>query len=193
MMVHGVCPHWLGYALINPLRRLVEDPRHLLAPLVAEGSTVVEPGCGMGFFTLEIARLVGAGGRVVALDVQPRMLQGLQRRAAKAGLANRIDGRLVSPGKLELDDVIGAVDLVLALHVVHEVPDQRAFFAELRRALRPRGRFLIVEPPGHVTAEDFGLTLATAASVGLSPVDAPLTVRRRRLAALLERNATSMT
>ena len=53
--------------------------------------TVLEPGLGMGFFTLEIARLVSPSGRVVAVDVQRRMIEGLKRRARKTGLFDRID------------------------------------------------------------------------------------------------------
>jgi SAM-dependent methyltransferase len=80
-MAHRVCPWWLGHVLINPLRRLWQDPRKILAPFVREGMTVLEPGPGMGFFTLELARLVGPSGRVVALDVQSKMLDRLKRRA----------------------------------------------------------------------------------------------------------------
>ena len=49
--------------------------------------TVLEPGPGMGFFTLELARIVGPEGRVVAVDVQPKMVEGLQKRARRAGLS----------------------------------------------------------------------------------------------------------
>ena len=62
----GVCPWWAGYILASPLRRLIQDPRSLLAPYVHPGMTVLEPGPGMGFFTLELARLVGPAGRVIA-------------------------------------------------------------------------------------------------------------------------------
>ena len=55
-MAHRVCPWWLGYLLASPLRRLMANPRKLLAPYVHEGMTVLEPGPGMGFFTLELAR-----------------------------------------------------------------------------------------------------------------------------------------
>jgi SAM-dependent methyltransferase len=190
-MAHRVCPWWLGYALINPLRRLLEDPERLLSPLVSDGMTVVEPGCAMGFFTLALARLVGPGGRVVALDVQPRMLAGLRRRAAKAKLADRIDARLATHDSLRLDDLAGAVDVAVALHVVHEVPDQRAFFAELCRALKPCGRLLLVEPRGHVTDGDFAATLADAVAVGFGRVEAPVVARGQRLTAVLERISTS--
>jgi len=71
-MSHTVCPWWLGYVLASPLRRLFLDPVKLLSPYVQAGMTVLEPGPGMGFFTLELARLVGPAGRVVAVDIQPK-------------------------------------------------------------------------------------------------------------------------
>ncbi len=51
-----VCPWWAGYFLASPLRQLFQDPAKILAPYVREGMTVLEPGPGMGFFTLELAR-----------------------------------------------------------------------------------------------------------------------------------------
>ena len=95
-MGHRICPWWLGYVLASPLRRLLQDPVAIVKPYVREGMTVLEPGPGMGFFTVELAREVGASGRVVAVDVQPRMVAGLKRRLAKAGLRERIDTRLAS-------------------------------------------------------------------------------------------------
>lgn len=86
-----VCPWWLGYFLASPLRRFLQDPGAMVAPYVHSGMTVLEPGPGMGFFTLEVARRVGPHGRVVALDVQPRMIGGLKRRLAKAGLLDRVE------------------------------------------------------------------------------------------------------
>src|SRR5689334_13654635 len=88
-----VCPWWIGYILASPLRRLMNSPRQVLDPYVRDGMTVLEPGPGMGFFTLEIARRVGATGRVIAVDIQPRMLAGLEKRAAKAGLLERVEVR----------------------------------------------------------------------------------------------------
>jgi len=172
-MAHRVCPWWLGYWLVSPLRRLREPPRQLLAPHVAPGMMVIEPGCGMGYFTLELARMVGPGGKVVAVDLQPRMLAGLRRRARRAGLAGRIDARLAAPDRLGLDDLAGSADLAVALHVVHEVPDPRRFFAELARALRPGGRVLVVEPRWHVKPADFAAELDAAAAAGLVLVERP--------------------
>src|SRR5713226_6618958 len=82
-MAHRVGPWWLGYFLLNPLRRFGQNPTNILSPHVREGMTVLEPGPGMGFFTLELARLVGSSGRVIAVEIQPKMLVRLKRRAAK--------------------------------------------------------------------------------------------------------------
>lgn len=90
MTKHHVCPWWLGYLLASPIRRLLHDPREILSPHVREGMTVLEPGPGMGFFTLELLRLTGPSGRVVVVEIQPRMLAVLKRRAAKAGLLDRL-------------------------------------------------------------------------------------------------------
>ena len=86
-MSNRVCPWWLGSLLASPVRRWMQgDPVEILKPFVREGMTVLEPGPGMGFFTIPLARLVGASGRVVAVDLQPKMIAGLKRRAAKAYL-----------------------------------------------------------------------------------------------------------
>ena len=58
-MEKAECPRWFGYFLINPFRRFLENPRRILGPLVREGMTVLEPGCGMGYFTLPLGRMVG--------------------------------------------------------------------------------------------------------------------------------------
>ncbi|MCG6963982.1 MAG: class I SAM-dependent methyltransferase [Acidobacteria bacterium] len=183
-MARHVCPWWLGYWLVNPLRRLLENPREILQSFVREGMTVLEPGCGMGFFTLDLARLVGPSGLVVAVDLQERMLAGLRRRAARAGLLQRIDIRKAGPEGLCIGDLENRVDLACLLHMVHEVPDQAAFFAEISAALRPGGRLLIVEPKGHVSQPAFEDSLAMAAQQGLIAVDAPA-LRSGRAAVLI--------
>ncbi len=172
-MASRVCPWWAGYLLASPVRRLYQDPRAILAPLIRAGTTVLEPGPGMGFFTLELARLVGAKGRVVAVDVQPRMLEELRRRARRAGLAERIEARAPVGERLGVDDLAGKVDFVLAFAVVHELPSAEGFFGEAYRALQPGGRMLLAEPRGHVTPEAFARTLSLAAAAGFAPTAHP--------------------
>src|SRR5271157_4508110 len=136
-MAQRVCPWWLGYLLASPVRRLFEDPVRVVAPFVREGMTVLEPGPGMGFFTLELARLVGPSGRVVAVDLQPRMLSVLRRRARRRRLQDRVETRLASEDGMRLADLAGRVDFALAFAMVHEVPDAGRFFGEVAAAVKP--------------------------------------------------------
>jgi len=182
---HRVCPWWLGYLLASPVRKIAYRPAKLLAPYVRAGMTVLEPGPGMGFFTLDLARLAGGTGRVIAVDIQPRMLDRLRRRAARAGVLDRLDLRLVEPGSLGLTDLAGAVDFTLAFAMVHEMPDAAGFFREVAQASKPGACLLIAEPSGHVTASQFAAELQMAADAGFTRVGEPAV--RGNHAALLRR------
>ncbi|HWT83078.1 MAG TPA: methyltransferase domain-containing protein, partial [Candidatus Methylomirabilis sp.] len=184
-MAQRVCPWWLGWLLASPLRRIFEDPAEILAPYVHEGMKVLEPGPGMGFLTIELARRVGASGRVVAVDIQPRMLDGLKRRAFRAGLLERVDARLAHPDSLGVADLADSVDLVLAFAVVHEMPSASSFFAQACSALKRGACLLLVEPSGHVKAAEFDAELKLAAQAGLELVSRPSI--RRSHAALLKK------
>ena len=180
-----VCPWWIGYLLACPLRRFLQDPHAILAPYVREGMVVLEAGPGMGFFTLELARLVGDYGRVIAVDIQPKMLAVLQRRAAKAGLGSRVETRLAPPEQMTLADLAGQVDFALAFAVVHELPDAGRFFRQVGEALKPGGTVLLAEPRGHVGEGQFDQELALAPAAGLAVTDRPEVSRSQ--AALLRK------
>ena len=185
-MAHRVCPWWIGYLLLSPLRRRGQDPNEVLGPHVTPGMTVLDAGCAMGFFTLELARLVGEQGRVIAVDLQERMLRTLAKRAERQGVADRIEPRLCGEDDLGIDDLEGEVDFALAFAVAHEVPDQDGFLVQIRRALQPGGRLLLSEPAGHVDEHEFGQTLAAAERVGFEIVERP-TIRRSRSVLLRKR------
>jgi ubiquinone/menaquinone biosynthesis C-methylase UbiE len=172
-MADHVCPPFIGYWLLNPLRKLLENPIKILGPFVQEGMTVLEPGPAMGFFTLPLARMVGPQGKVVVVEVQQKMLDVLQKRARKKGLVDRIDSRLVKNGDMGLSDLEGKVDFAAAIHVVHEVPDAAAFFKDIFSSLKPGGRLLVVEPKGHVKPKAFAETLDTAEKAGFTRADLP--------------------
>lgn len=172
-MAERVCPWWVGYLLICPLRRFWQDPGEFVGPYVFEGMTVLEPGPGMGFFTLEIARRVGASGRVVAVDIQSRMLDRLKRRAERAGLLDRVDARLARPESMNVGDLAGQVDFIFACAVVHEMPDRAAFFREAVECLKAGGTLLVAEPPGHVKADRFEIELNEATRAGLKLLERP--------------------
>lgn len=166
-MAKRVCPWWIGYFLVSPVRRwLGQDPANILAPYIREGMTVFEPGPGMGFFTLELARRVGPSGRVIAADVQPKMISRLRRRAAQAGLLDRIDTRLISANAMDLSDLLGKMDFTLAFAMVHEMPSAAQFFMEAGALSKPGSSLLLAEPSGHVKHEEFEEELQLAMQAG---------------------------
>jgi ubiquinone/menaquinone biosynthesis C-methylase UbiE len=176
---HCVCPWWFGYLLLSPIRRLRHDPSPILAPYLREGMTVLEPGPGMGFFTLELARRVGPTGRVIAVDVQPKMINGLKRRAATANLAERIDARVTRADSMQLDGLNSRIDFVLAFAVVHEMLEAAVFFAEAAATMKPEARMLLAEPMGQVSEAEFNAELQMAKRAGLE-VEARPPIRRTR-------------
>ena len=185
-MGHRVCPWWLGYLLASPIRRLLQKPEDVVTPYVSPGMTVLEPGPGMGFFTLEMARRVGPAGRVFAVEVQPRMVAGLQRRLGKNGLRERVDLRLAPPDSMNVHDLAGRVDFTLAFAVVHEMPNAERFFAEAAEVSKPGADLLLVEPAGHVKDAAFEEELQSAAQAGFTLTARPAMTRSH--AALLKKN-----
>jgi ubiquinone/menaquinone biosynthesis C-methylase UbiE len=184
-MAEHVCPVWIGYLLASPLRKLIQNPRKILAPYVQKGMTVLDIGCAMGFFSLPMARLVGAEGKVICVDLQEKMLTSLKQRAAKARLTDRIETRLCPKDALGIDDLAQRIDFALAFALVHEVPDAKKLFSEIHTALKPSGKLMIAEPMGRVPEEHFNTSLAGAQQNGFKIIDRP-SISRAHAALLLK-------
>ncbi|MGB8029757.1 MAG: class I SAM-dependent methyltransferase [Terracidiphilus sp.] len=185
-MAERVCPWWLGYWLASPVRKwLMEDPEKLLAPYVRTGMKVLEPGPGMGFFTLPMARMVGPAGRIIAVDIQPQMLRVLERRAQKAGLSGRIETRIAKPEGMGVEHLAGGIDFLLAVAVVHEIPSVEKFFSQAAAVLKPGATLLLAEPTGHVDREKFQSELDAARKAGLEAISE--TAVRKSHAAVLRK------
>ncbi len=167
---HGICTWWIAYTFDNPLRRLIHAPQKVLGNYVKEGMTVMDLGCGMGHFSMGMAGLVGGTGRVIAADLQQKMLDVMERRAQRAGLADRIFPHLCQADHIGIE---APVDFILAFWMVHEVPDQNKFFKQLKSLLTAEGKILIAEPKMHVTAEDLNRTVDIAQSRGLQCIAKP--------------------
>ncbi|MCJ7773402.1 MAG: class I SAM-dependent methyltransferase [Desulfobacterales bacterium] len=171
-MAEHICPWWIGYLLISPLRRLGQNPTKILAPYIKPKMVVLDVGCGMGFFSLDMARLAEKDGKVICVDVQEKMLQSLLKRATKAGLQDRIDHRVCSTDSLNLENMEKAIDFALAFAIVHEVPDAKKFFEQIYSALKPNGLLLFSEPKGHVSKTKFRKTLDIAEGIGFKSSEA---------------------
>jgi ubiquinone/menaquinone biosynthesis C-methylase UbiE len=168
--VPHVCPWWGGFFIDNPLRRWLHNPERIVSPYVEPGMRILDFGCGMGIFSIAMARLVGDGGHVIAVDLQQQMLDVLSSRAAKAGVAQRILTHRCSVDSLDLNE---PVDFALAFYSAHEVPDARRLLTEIHRLLRSEGRFLIAEPIGHVTKNEFARMTTMAEDLGFRSGEGP--------------------
>lgn len=180
-MAQRVCPWWLGYFLASPIRRWIEirDPDAFLSTYVKPGMRVLEPGPGMGFFTIPLARLVGPTGRVFAIDIQPKMLEALRGRVRRAGVQDRVETRLAGASSLGVEELRGTVDFALLYAMVHEVPEPEALFREVAGALKVGGKLLFAEPAGHVDAPHFAEEVEFARRVGFEEVSRPEVAKNR--------------
>ncbi len=179
-----VCPWWIAWTFDNPLRKYLHDPLRILGPYVGDGMTVADIGCGMGYFSVAMAKMVGPEGRVIAVDVQQMMLSLCRKRAYRAGVADRINTVLAAGDDI---NVRGPVDFVLAFWMVHEVKDIPRFLGQLAEVLKPGGKFLYVEPRMHVTQNRFDEILGRARQAAFT-VDARPDIRLSRSAVLVRSN-----
>jgi ubiquinone/menaquinone biosynthesis C-methylase UbiE len=129
--------------LIRDSREREERCSLMLANLgVTPGMVVCDMGCGNGFYSVRLAQMVGPTGRVLAVDIQPEMLELLEKRAAEAKLAN-IEPILGLPHDPRLP--AGEVDLILLVDVYHEFSHPDLMLPAMRRALSPRGVIALLE------------------------------------------------
>jgi ubiquinone/menaquinone biosynthesis C-methylase UbiE len=165
-----VCPAEFSGSLDNFFRKMVHNPRKILEPYIRKNTTVLDLGCGPGYFTSELARMVGEEGRVIAADLQQAMLEKTIRKIRVTDLEPRVEIHKCLDDKIDLSK---KVDFVLAFWMVHEVPDQHHLFGELKSILNPDGRIFIVEPKIHVRERSFNKMIAYAESEGFEIREKP--------------------
>ena len=165
-----ICPWYRVRWFDNALRRLFFDPTKLFGPYVRPGMTVMDVGCGAGFNCLGLARLVGDGGRVIAVDLQPELLGILEARARRAGLSHRIRARQCEADDIEISE---RVDFVNAFWMVHETPSTVDFLHQICSCLKPGRHLFVAEPNSRVSPDAFQLMTELAKGLGLVVADRP--------------------
>lgn len=177
-------PWWFNYFFDNPLRRLFQRPEDILAPWVGPGMRALDAGCGMGFLAIPTARLAGECGAVVAVDVRPRVLAVLRRRAERAG----VDGQTTTLcGSIEELDLDATFDFGLAFWSLHTMDDPARAARRLAAHLEPGALLLVAEPLVHVRRRRFEELTFTVINAGFEVVELPEVPLSH--AALLRRSA----
>ena len=167
-----VCSHKHSIFLDNFIRRIFQNPLKIIGSYIKEGDVVMDIGCGSGFFTIDMAKVVGPKGRVYAVDLQKEMLSKLETKIRKHHFEDRVVLHNCNENSIALEKDVKA-DFVLAFYMVHETPDHKKFLAEIKSVLKPGGKFLIVEPVFHVSKKRFEQFTQTAIDLGYSLLDKP--------------------
>jgi len=170
-MAH-VCPWWFVRSFDNPLRRRFHKPEEIFEAFVRPGMHVLDVGCGAGFNTEGLARLVGPEGLAVGADLQPRMLAMTKERLESRGLLAR--AKLIQSSARDLGLVTETrFGFATAFWMVHEVPDVGRLFEQLRDVLEPGASLLISEPKLHVSRRAFEASVKAAVRAGFKERERP--------------------
>jgi ubiquinone/menaquinone biosynthesis C-methylase UbiE len=165
-----ICPaEWAG-GLDNSIRRLLQNPKKIVKPYINKGMTVLDLGCGPGFFSIEIAKILDDSGKVIAADLQEGMLDRVRQKIRLTRLEQRIELHKCQ------NDTIGVtekVDFVLLFYMIHEVPDTERLLKELISILKPNGKIFIVEPKIHVSKGSFENMIDKSKRLGLEIEERP--------------------
>ena len=107
---------------------------------IRSGQIVLDFGCGLGMYTIPVAKIVGEQGRVYVLDRDREALDQLMQKAESAGLKNV--RRMETSGKRGIDLVDESVDVVLLFDVFHsfyfpQADDRKKLLSEIYRIMKP--------------------------------------------------------
>ena len=165
-----VCPVEGAGGLDNRFRRLFQNPNEILERRIQKGMTIVDLGCGPGFFSIAAAELVGVKGKVIAVDMQEGMLSKVRNKIRGTKIEKRIKLHKCKESKIDISD---KADFLLAFYLIHEVPDQESLFKEIKSILKPDGKALIVEPKFHVSKKAFEETDQLVKKLGFEVIERP--------------------
>ena len=133
------------YRLDGPLRSAIGEAEQLMRLVhLATGSSVLDVGAGTGYLSLPLARAVGDSGCVYCLDTCGELLDVLQAKANRHGLAGRV--RISKGSAVQLDFPSNSLDFVFCSYLLHELDhDATTTLREMHRVLKPGGEVVIAD------------------------------------------------
>ena len=165
-----VCSVWMAYTFDNPLRKLIHNPKKMFKEYVKDGMTVMDLGCGLGCFSIGLAKMVGKKGKVYSVDLQKGMLDRVMKRAKRAGIADIIETHHCSSDKIGIEEKL---DFALAFWMIHETPDALDFLKQIYNILKPDGILYVAEPKKHVSQTSVNELATFAEDIGYQVVEKP--------------------
>jgi len=165
-----VCPVWMAYTFDNPLRKLIHNPKKMFKEYVNEGMTVMDIGCGLGCFSIGLAKMVGKKGKVYSVDLQKGMLDRLMKRLKRTGIVDIIETHQCSADKIGIEDKL---DFALAFWMIHETPDAHDFLKQIHSLLKSGGILYIADPKKHVSQTSINELATFAEDIGYQVIEKP--------------------
>ena len=165
-----ICSHKFAFMLDNFIRSWFQNPGKIVGDYIEPGNTVIDLGCGPGFFSIEMAKMVAPSGRVIAVDMQPQMLAKVERKAKQHGVSECVACHQCEASRIGLDV---KADFILAYYMLHETPDPRSYLLQVKELMKAEGLLLVVEPRMHVAEQAFQQSVHQAQEVGFKVADYP--------------------
>jgi ubiquinone/menaquinone biosynthesis C-methylase UbiE len=165
-----ICPVERAGGLDNSVRKFLQNPHKILRRFIKNGMIVLDLGCGPGFFSTEIAKMLNCSGKVIAADLQEGMLEKLKKKIHGTELDKRIEVHKCEENRIGVTEF---VDFILAFYMIHEVQNQEILFEELKSIMKKEGKLFIIEPKFHVSKESFEEMINKLDLLGFEIIERP--------------------
>ncbi len=152
------------------LRRKLQNPKKILEKYIQKDMKILDMGCGPGVFSIELAKMIGPKGKIIAADLQEEMLEKLRIKLKDNNLKSKIKLHKCKKDKIDLKE---KVDFVFAFYVVHELSNKKSFFEEISKITTKKAKLFIVEPKFHLSKKDFEKTIEMAEKTGFKIIEKP--------------------
>lgn len=151
-MNHHLHPVKNAKYLDSQFRHFFQNPQKILRNHIHPGMTVLDLGCGTGYFTIELLKMVGKEGKVIAVDLQEGMLDILKQKLKNYSSIRNLEIKKCQEINIAITE---KVDFILAFYTLHEMKYFDDIILELKTILKPKAKIFISEQKFHVSKKNF--------------------------------------
>jgi|WetSurMetagenome_2_1015567.scaffolds.fasta_scaffold34864_1 ubiquinone/menaquinone biosynthesis C-methylase UbiE len=169
-MKTDVCPSSKYPKLESKFRKFIHNPQKIFSKYIKPGGSAIDIGCGPGFFTIELAKLVGEKGTVIGTDIQDEAITIINNKIKNTPLEKVVKAVKSSPESIGVTEKL---DFILNFYVLHEVKNMKKFIEEIKFMMKPESIYMLVEPKGHVNKNEFAEELDIIKNTGFKLIESP--------------------